>query len=122
MEDRSWVRLALVGIVLLAIVIGYFIYTRASNQSQQTTQTPSIENQSPVPTFTPESSASPSPAGSPGVTASPSPSGEMNQTQTKGGQTTNVSTLPNTGFPMELAGIFSASAITTGWFLRKFPK
>lgn len=35
---------------------------------------------------------------------------------------TGIGTLPKTAFPVALFGIFSASAMISGWFLRKFPE
>ena len=118
MEDPRWLRLMTIGLVLAAIAVGYFLFTGrfSSNTSKSGTQV-SQASPSPIP------ATSPSVLGENRASASPSPVSAYDriaQRTTKGGQP--VQTLPNTGLPLGLLVIFSASGVIIGWGLQKFPR
>lgn len=106
MDDPRWLRLITVGLVLAAVVVGYLLWTGKFSSSP-----------SPKPTQVASSTSRPVAQMSP----SPTPSATPTAVAVAGGQT-GANTLPNTGFPVGLAGVFSLSAMTTGYFLRRFPK
>lgn len=101
MDDPRWLRLVTIGLVLAAIAVGYFLVT---SKIPASTSSPKILGQD----------ASPIPVASPG---SKSAYSRIAERTTKGG----VQTLPNTGFPIGLLGVFSAGVMIAGWGLRKFP-
>ena len=105
METSPWLKLITVGLVLAALAVGYFLLSGklSSNSNTKT----SVLGQNVQTTPTPVAVASPSPASAYQRIAN----------RTQGG----VSTLPKTGFPVGLAVVFSASAMISGWSLRKFP-
>lgn len=110
MDDPRWLRLITIGLVLAALAVGYFLVSGrfAANKSTRQAQAPKqVQQMSP----------SPSPIVSPTPQPSPQALGV-----TQGGQREGVQTLPRTGFPLALIGIFSASAMIAGWGLCKFPK
>ena len=94
MDDPRILRVLTVGLVLASLVVGYFLLTQT-----QTTQLEEVI-ESPVPQ------------------ASPIVIEETQQTATQ----PNVQILPNTGFPVGLAVVFSVGTVISGWSLRKFPK
>lgn len=95
MDDPRILRVLTVGLVLAVLAVGYFLLTRQT----QTTQLEEVI-ESPVPQ------------------ASPIVIEETQQTATQ----PNVQILPNTGFPVGLAVVFSVGTVISGWSLRKFPK
>ena len=126
MEDTTRLKIILLGLFLAALALGYLIFSqRTATQEfqvdrpiQQMDVTPGVpaggEPSTLGQTAVSPTAAQPAPAttGQPGITNS-----------TKGGQPvppTEVSTLPNTGVPSVLVGIFSASAALAGWKLRGF--
>lgn len=110
MEDPRWLKVITVGLILAALAVGYFLLTGRFNGTTPTNRTESNSNSQQV-------VASPLPSPQAIVQASPTPtpavSGVNNQT--------GAQTLPNTGNPLALVVIFSISAATTGFFLRKYP-
>ncbi len=104
MEADGKLKLIIVGLFLAAFVIGYFIIA----QRMQKVKTPPVTGI--------VQQATPSPAPQPTATLAPTP---LNQQ--KNGNVTGVSSLPKTGFPLPLAGVFATSAVISGWFLRRFP-
>lgn len=120
MDDPRVLRIITVGLVLAALAVVYFLFTGGFslgkprvNQSQTNKVT-----QSPTPTPTATPGATPSVAGQ--TLPSPTPSSAYNALANRAQG--NVQTLPRTGFPAGLAVVFSASAIVSGFSLRKFPK
>lgn len=112
MDDPRWLRLVTIGLVLSALAVGYFLFTgRLSPTGTR------------IPTQADKAVPSPAPTVIPGVTPSPSPTPTPASAysriveRTQGG----VQTLPKTGFPVELAIVFSVSAMIFGLSLRKFP-
>lgn len=114
-ESNRWLRLITVGLVLSALAVGYFLLSgRLTSNSSVKLKTEGTEV---------VASAAPAALG---VTSSPTPSPLPSSAsaytrianRTQGG----VQTLPRTGFPVTLAVIFSASAMISGWGLKKFPK
>ena len=105
-DGDNRIRIIIAGLVLAVIAVGYIIFSQKFTNSQtkvQNSVTPTpIEQTTSTPEDQPIDSALP-------------------QT-TKGGlSTSGVSTLPKTGFPVALLGIFSTSASIIGWSLRKYP-
>lgn len=94
---------------MAAIAVGYFLLSgRLSPSSFTRTQaspTPSVLGQNA------ESSSTPSPSATPASAYDRIVDRTQNGTQT----------LPNTGFPVGLAAVFSISVMISGWGLRKFP-
>ncbi|MBI2600753.1 hypothetical protein HYW42_02260 [Candidatus Daviesbacteria bacterium] len=109
MEDSRWLRLITAGLVLAAIVVGYFLITGRFTTDKKDQPKQNQQATRPVQQFQP--SPTPSPTGEPGVSTE---SGQMGDS--------SVQNLPNTGFPIGLVGIFSASAMISGYYLRKYPK
>ncbi|MDO8619299.1 MAG: hypothetical protein Q7R49_05145 [Candidatus Daviesbacteria bacterium] len=104
MVEDNKLKILTAGLVLAALAIGYFIITqKINNQASHIANQPSASS---VPTPTPELVPLPS------ATPAPIPS------TTKGG----TNTLPKTGFPLTLVGVFAMSALVSGYFLRKFPE
>ncbi|MEK7616668.1 MAG: hypothetical protein AAB414_01295 [Patescibacteria group bacterium] len=126
MEDGKWLRLVIIGLVLAAMAVGYFLL------AQRFTGTKVSQSQTRVAVNTPSPALSPSPISTstptPVIPAIPTPlpspvsqSGSAYQRivdRTKGG----VQVLPATGSPMVLVGIFSVGAAVLGWHLRKFSR
>ncbi len=104
MEADGKLKLIIVGLFLAAFVIGYFIIA----QRMQKVQTP--------PVIGIVQQATPAPSPQPPETPVPN---QLNPQ--KNGHIKGVSSLPKTGFPIPLAGIFATSAVISGWFLRRFP-
>lgn len=128
MDDPKALRLVTIGLVLVAIAVGYLLFTGGFSVSKSKIAQNQGNQASPSPKPSPSATAKPTPVpSSPSVigqnarpTPSPSPISAYN-TNTYRAQG-NVQTLPATGFPVELAVIFSASAIVSGFSLRKFPR
>lgn len=121
MEDPRWLRLVTIGLVLAALAVGYFLLS-GKLTSNNATRTNTQVNKA-VATATPAAIQTPKPTPTPTLilTPTPTPMSAYNTiaNRTKGGQTTQ--TLPSTGFPVGLIGVFSISAVIAGWSLRKFP-
>lgn len=115
MDDPKWLRLVTIGLVLAALAVGYFLFTgkfsgnviKKGSQANASPTATSVLGQStqlsPVPTFVPTQT----------------PSAYTNIVNRAQGGT---QALPNTGFSVGLAVVFSASTMIIGWGLRKFPK
>ena len=111
-ESNRWLRLITVGLVLSALAVGYFLL------SGRLTSNSSVRTQSQEDKVV--SSATPAALG---VTSSPthSPASASAYTRIASRTQGGVQILPRTGFPVTLAAVFSASAMISGWGLRKFP-
>lgn len=108
MDDPRWLRLITIGLVLAALAVGYFLLTGKLSISNITKQpSPSILGQN--------AQTSPTPIAVPTPTPASAYTRIVNRTQ--GG----VQVLPNTGFPVGLAVVFSISAMISGLGLRKYP-
>lgn len=114
MDDPRLLRIITVGLVLASLAVGYFLLTGGLGVKPKKVQTqPTQVNrivESPIPTAVPIATAQPQ------QTATPSAYSRIVDRNRS-----NVQILPNTGFPVGLAIVFSASAIISGWSLRKFP-
>lgn len=95
MQDTTRITLILLGLFLVSMALAFIVFS-VFKEFRGTT---SVINKSPVE----ETIVKPSP------TPSPVPPPFSPQT------------LPKTGFPMPLVGIFATSFIISGYFLRKFP-
>lgn len=109
MDDPRWLRLIIIGLVLAALVVGYMLFTGkfSSNLSTRVQSSPS-------PTVLGQNTTTP-------PTPTPSPTPSSAYTRIVNRSQGNVQTLPNTGFPLEIA-VFSISGMFIGWGLRRFPK
>jgi len=106
MEDPRWLRLVTIGLVLAALVVGYFLISGGFSQKANKPQAEVASvTSTPQPTLLP--------------TVPPTPTSAYSRIadRSKGG----VEILPKTGFPIFLSGVLSASAVIVGWGLRKFP-
>lgn len=116
MDDPRWLRLITVGLVLVALVVGYSLLTGSFVKSKPAQKETQISNEtvvrSPSPSINPSGTPSATPASS---------SGLVNGKVAERNQGGNIQILPKTGFPVILTLAFSLSAIVTGWSLRKFP-
>lgn len=112
MDDPRVLKLITVGLVLAAIVVGYFLWTGrfagTSTRNAANNNTRVAQNTA-TPTPTPFVTATPSPI----VTPEPATLGPSSNNQ-------NVATLPATGSPLFLLGALSASAMVAGFYLRKY--
>ncbi len=110
MDNPRWLRIIIIGLILAALAITYYLLTGAfslkgkssnlTNNTQQTIPAPSVvPTPSVIPTSAPKTAFD-------RIT-------ERNQKQ--------VQNLPNTGFPEMLAGMLLISVMTVGLGLRKFP-
>ncbi len=109
MENSRWLGLITVGLVIAALAVGYFLLTgklSTKSGSAQVTPVPSVLGQNA------QTDAKVSPT--------PTPQSAYNIIVNR--NKSQVQILPKTGFPIELAVVFSASAMTIGWGLRKYPK
>ncbi len=114
MDDPKWLRFMAIGLVLAAVAVGYFLLSgRLSPGSITRTQA------SPAPTVLGQENQN-VPTPTPSVAPSSTPSSAYNALVDRTRNGTQV--LPNTGFPVGPAVIFSVSAIIAGWGLRRFPK
>lgn len=133
MEDTTRLKIILLGLFLAALALGYLIFSQRTTtrefQARPVTQMettpgvpaggdPSTLGKAVVSPTTPP--AAQMPATQATVTPTPQTIAQANET-TKGGQTVSTNqTLPNTGVPSVLAGIFSALSALAGWKLRRF--
>ena len=119
MDDPRWLRIIIVGLVLAALAIGYYLLTGAlslnkssktqkpNNTTVQATPTPNIANNpNAIPSASPASASSSAQSAYQRIM-------ERNQSQ--------VQTLPKTGLPAGFVGLLSISIMITGLGLRKFP-
>ena len=105
MEADTRIKLIIIGLVLAAIVVGYFILSnrfRVGSGTVSPTPSPIVTIPSPSPLPTDVSLSSPLPNTVSGTT--------------KGG----VENLPKTGFPLPLATAATMSVMLIGWHLRKY--
>lgn len=104
MDDPRILRVITVGLVLASLAVGYFLLTGGLSPKKPKTQSTPTPAALPVATIQPQQ------------TATPSAYSRIAERSQEG-----VQTLPNTGFSVGLAVIFSVSAIVSGLSLRKFP-
>lgn len=124
MDDPRVLRIITVGLILAALAVVYFLFTGAFSVSKPKVNQPQTNqataSPTPIPVITASPSALPSVVGqnTPSTTASPSAYNTLVNRTNKGG----VKTLPETGFPVGMAVVFSISALVSGYSLRKFPR
>lgn len=126
MEDPRWLRLIIIGLVLAAVAVGYFLFTGkfASDSAKKPQQITQVS--SPSPTATQSAVPSPSVLGQNTqgsfVSPTPTPASAYNAIveRTKGGQP--IQNLPRTGFPLGLLAALSVPTLIIGWGLRRFPR
>ena len=118
LESGNRLKLIITILILVAIVIVYLIFSQKfASQQSKVVNNGGISVSQIQPTITP----------TPSIAITPTPLLNKQDAQSgvaKGGQSLSngeVSSLPKTGFPATLMGVFSASAIVAGWFLRKYP-
>ncbi len=116
MDDPRWLRVITVGLILAILAAVYFLLTGGLSLSktkkvQTQTQTTQVV-ESAKPTAIPLATTKPT------QTATPS---AYNTISKRAQANTQTQTLPNTGFPVGLAALVSASAMISGLSLRKFP-
>lgn len=117
MESTSRIKLIIIGLVLAAIVVGYFILAqRFQGNKTATTQNTNLSQRTPLPTSPTNRAALSSPSASPVMLGQGSSSGQS------GTNRSNIQTLPRTGVPAGLIAVFGVSAAISGYFLRKFPQ
>ncbi len=111
MDDPRFLRIITVGLVLAALAVGYFLLTGGFKAKKvQTPITQVVE--SPAPSDVAGASVQPS--------QPPVPSQSAYDKLAQRSQS-NVSKLPNTGFPEGLVVVFSVGTLVSGWSLRKYP-
>lgn len=110
MEDTNRIRLIMIGIVLCAVAAGYLLFSQANKAFRSSTVSPS-----PIARSTP----SPTPVALKVVNATPTPSPAA--PAVAGRSTANQQSLPATGFPAALVGIFALSGAIIGYSLKKYP-
>lgn len=119
MEDPRWLRLIAIGLILAALSVGYFLLSGRLVSNSAIKSTTQVSN---VPAT---ASASPSTSvlgqnAKDSTTSSPKPT-TMSAYDRIASRNQPIQTLPKTGFPQVLAGIFSVGVMISGWGLRKFP-
>lgn len=127
MEDPRWLRLLTIGLVLAALVVGYFLFIGkfASNSAKNPPKQVSLA----LPSSSPSSSAYPTPIPSASSQSSSAYNRIAARSQGQGVQAAAAQTtkggeaivLPRTGFPLDLVAILSVSVMISGWGLRRFP-
>lgn len=105
MENPGWMRIIVVGLVLAALAIGYFLLSGSFVKTKPKSE---VSNKTVV-------------AETP-VAATPKPATTSAYTRIVNRAQGGTQTLPATGFPLALVGVFSAGAAVAGFGLRKFPK
>lgn len=131
MDDPKALRLVTIGLVLVAIAVGYLLFTGGFSVSKpkiaQNQENKIVQSPQPTPSVTAKPTSIPSVPSvivqqtpKPTPTPLPTPVSAYNAVASRGQG--NVQILPATGFPVGLAVIFSASAIVSGFSLRRFPK
>lgn len=127
MDDPRVLRIITVGLILASIVVIYLLFTggfavksKVNKQANNVTQNNTLSaTPSPTPT------SSPKVIGSYKVTTTATSTPSAFNRVTSRSQVTGqkgAQTLPDTGFPILLALVFSASAIVAGITLRKLAK
>src|SRR5437016_4136156 len=112
MDQPKWLKLSAVGLVIVLAGVAYFLVIGRNSQNKNQTETlGTVEMASPSPL----SVVSPTPV------YSPSPQSAYNTVMDRR-NLANASTLPSTGFPTDLIGIFSVAVVVVGFGLRKFPQ
>ena len=110
MDDPRVLRIITVGLFLAALAVGYFLLTGGFNLKSKKVATSIVEQASPVPSAVE------------GISVQPSSVPQSAYNRIANRSQAGVKSLPKTGFPEELAFVFSISAMVSGWHLRKFSK
>lgn len=124
MEDPKWLRLVTIGLVIAALVVGYFLLSgrmisnKAPSISESATPSASILGQNEQATSSPGVSSTPR---STPLSAYDRIASRNQQSQSQPQVQSQTQTLPRTGFSYLLAGIFSIGILISGWGLRRFP-
>lgn len=118
MDDPKWLRLMTIGLILAALAVGYFLFS--GRLSSNSVKTGSQANVSSSTSATPSASVLGQNAKAT-LTPSPKPTPASAYSRIADRTQNQVSTLPKTGFPEALAGIFSIGIMITGWGLHKYP-
>lgn len=118
MEGDNRLKFMAVGLILAAVVVGYFIFAQRFSSNQ--TPKPSEVATRPIQQFSPSPLPSPTslPSNVPDIILPDTTKGGL--PTTKGGLP--VTQLPATGVPSTLLSVFAISAAVSGYFLRRFPK
>lgn len=112
MEDQKWLRLVTIGLVLAAIAVGYFLIAQRFSSSKVSQAQPSVLSTT---SSTPQPIVSMSP-----LPSVPQSSQSAFQKVAERNQA-SVKTLPATGFPYFMSGVFALGLLFAGWGLRKYP-
>ena len=118
MEDTRWLRLISVGLVLAAMAVGYFLLSSNFFSNKSTKVVTQQNTQGQQATASGQESDNNILAE---VSESPKPSNSPAYAKIVGRNQTEIETLPNTGASLFLIGIFSASVLSVGLGLRRFP-
>lgn len=112
--DNNKLRLIFAGIVLIVLTLAFIVFrSRFLASNQQAATLPPVNQATTIPVVTISPIATPSK-----ITPTPTKSLTTSAvTINRGSQT-----LPATGFPEVLAGVFAISFMVIGSSLRKFPK
>ncbi len=120
MEDSRWFRLIIIGLILAALAVGYFLLSGRLVSNSVVKTTSQTTNVSGIPGVTPSASVLGQNAK---IVPNPSPKATPTSAYERiASRNQQVQTLPKTGFPEILAGIFSIGVMISGLGLRKFPK
>jgi len=121
MDDPRWLRIITIGLVLAALVVGYFLLTGGLSVKKTNTVPQANKVQQ---TVAPSATVEPTPFSlivDSQVSPTPKPSSVSAYSTIASRYQVEAQALPKTGFPVELATIFSISAIICGWSLCKYP-
>lgn len=113
MDDPRWLRLVIIGLVLAALAVGYFLlaggFSVSKSKTARTLETQQINKAQQFPSPIPIVAIPP-------LSASSSAYARIaNRAQE------SMLTLPRTGFPIGFMIFLSVSAVISGFGLRKFP-
>lgn len=115
MDDPRILRVITVGLVLAVLAVVYFLFTGGFSVSK--TKTNQANNGVSSATLG-VASATPAATTQPKPSASPTSAYNTIAVRNQAG----VQTLPKTGFPMEIAVVFSVYLTASGLYLRKYSK
>ena len=118
MEDTRWLRLISVGFVLAAMAVGYFLLSNSFFSNKSTKVSSQQNSQSKQATSSGQESST---SVLSEATQQPAPSNAPAYAKIVGRTQAQVETLPKTGVPLFMVGVFAISALSAGLGLRKFP-
>ncbi len=132
MENPTWARMIIVGLILAILAAGYFLLTGGFVKSKPNVASSTIQTTTITPTQAPIASgttgtravitATPSPTPTPKPATTAYNTLVQRNQQAQGTTTTQApAALPNTGFPIGPVALLALSVVVTGWGLRKFP-